>query len=802
MPASFGERAGTQRTEGPNLRATGAFKSSTRDRRARPNGFAQLARSASATFPGSPRQRSGDSPSPLRSYFAAGWLRPFALAVALGLLAGLPAASSAVAAPCANEALRAEAGVLGLPNCRAYEQATPVDKNGNDIQGTPTSVDAAETGARVSYYVAGGMPGGVNSATLPAYLSERHGAGWKSSGLIPPVSSGNLAYVAGWTEDLTHAYSYSWFLDNFHVRLQEWSSTGGFRQITDERPGIGAVAVQFVGSTPGGGTIAFEEPFPEPNFEPTVSVWDAATETVTLASVFNDGTVPFGGANAGPYNWYPSGVVSGGAYGHYYTRSQHALSSDGSKLFFTEAEYPNQLYVRLNPSEPQSPLDSEGECTVEAQACTVQISKSQASTADPNGPQPAAFIGADAAGSTALFLSGGKLTDDATTGPNDEGSDLYRYDVGSGDLEDLTPNPSSPAGAEVVGVVGYSDDMSYVYFAANGTLTSGTSQGDCVKGEAYSVCDTNLYVWHAGSVSFVAPIHSASETGDVLNWLPTLEPASSSTNESLPTGQVSADGRTLLFGSQQNQTSFDSHGKRELYRYSADSGNTVCVSCNQTNTVPLGDAAVYSKPSPEIFIHLTAPRPRRNLSADGRRVLFDTPDSLLPQDTNEVRDVYQWEEAGSGSCPSAAGEEGCVYLISDGSATTPSYFAAANREGTDAFFFTRDQLVAQDKDRLMDIYDARVEGGLAPQIAVPPPPCASRAGCSPEPVTGSPAPAPASATFSGPGNPHHKKKKHRKKHRRHKKGSHGRKAQAQHKPAAGHTRTSNRTQSQGGHGNG
>ena len=131
----------------------------------------------------------------------------------------------------------------------------------------------------------------------------------------------------------------------------------------------------------------------------------------------------------------------------------------------------------------------------------------------------------------------------------------------------------------------------------------------------------------------------------------------------------------------------------------------------------------------------------------------------MPQDKNEQTDVYEWEREGAGgadgctrsSATFSESSGGCLYLISTGESADPSYFGDASADGDNVFFFTRQSLVGQDRDENDDLYDARVEGGIAAQN--PPPP----AGCTGEgclgPVDPSPVfDAPSSATFAGVGN--------------------------------------------------
>ena len=69
-----------------------------------------------------------------------------------------------------------------------------------------------------------------------------------------------------------------------------------------------------------------------------------------------------------------------------------------------------------------------------------------------------------------------------------------------------------------------------------------------------------------------------------------------------------------------------------------------------------------------------------------------------------VENVYEYEPSGEGSC---ASEPGCVALISSGTSEHESAFLDASEGGDDAFFLTAAQLVAQDTDNSLDVYDAR-----------------------------------------------------------------------------------------------
>ncbi len=123
--------------------------------------------------------------------------------------------------------------------------------------------------------------------------------------------------------------------------------------------------------------------------------------------------------------------------------------------------------------------------------------------------EPARFWTASADGLLVYFTSKAALTKESNTGsevrstreleearereeegvPESEaqnpGIDLYRYDVDTGTLTDLTVDAAAPNGAEVLGVVGASSDGSHVYFVAQGKLADGA-----VSGQRTSTCGT------------------------------------------------------------------------------------------------------------------------------------------------------------------------------------------------------------------------------------------------------------------------------------------------------------------------
>jgi hypothetical protein len=634
---------------------------------------------------------------------------------------------------CPNEQLRAQDGhALGLPDCRAYEQVSPVAKNFADALGEAGVVQTAPSGDGVTFFSAAPFPG-VLSATGPSlYLGTRAGGEWSTQGLVPPTVPRSLpghgsASVLSLTEDLSQA------IVNTEPGLEADLAPGRYSYLRDNATGafhlLGPGIATFADATADDAHILFEDTSAElvPGVRdeqgvPYLYEWDVDKppgKQLSLAGVLPGGEAPTEGAVAGPGGPALGEEVVGGAAGKFYT--QNTISADGSRVFFSDIGT-GRIYMR----EPES-------------GRTIQVSAG-----------PAHWRAATADGSMIFYT---------------EGEDLYRFDV---DRFEASKKPEAQALAEarealtsdaagVLGTLGIAtENGSYVYFVATAAL-AGNENGNREKAEASKA---NLYEWHDGETIFIARLDTKGEY-DEYDWRdfydsdPGVAPATGEKSS-----RVTPDGTTVLFASQaQLTTSYDNAGQGELYLYDAASGVVACVSCNPGGTPASSEAYLAGNLSittaPERNAFLT-----RNLSDDGDRVFFQTQEALLPQDKNGQTDVYEWEREGAGGvdgCSSSSAtfsssSGGCLYLISTGESGDPSYFGDASADGDDVFFFTRQPLVGQDRDENYDVYDARVEGGIAAQN--PPPPASCTGEVCLAPVTSAPAfVAPASATFAPVQNP-------------------------------------------------
>jgi hypothetical protein len=142
-------------------------------------------------------------------------------------------------------------------------------------------------------------------------------------------------------------------------------------------------------------------------------------------------------------------------------------------------------------------------------------------------------------------------------------------------------------------------------------------------------------------------------------------------------------------------------------------------------------------------------QPPRVVSNEGR-LLFNSPDGLVPADENAKNDVYQYEPNGLGSCASTTG---CVGLISSGTSDRESAFLEASASGQDAFFLTAAALVPNDINGAYDVYDAHVCTTASPCVeaqAATHSECESTSACRGIPPTTAPAISTAPTTSTGP----------------------------------------------------
>jgi DNA-binding beta-propeller fold protein YncE len=671
-----------------------------------------------------------------------------------------------------------------LPDCRAYELVTPLDKSNGDIftrlnlTGLPTNLDQSSTsgnGFTYSSYRAFANP--QSAPYTSQFLARRDpSAGWSSESLDPPRDGPRFLS----TLELENEYrvfspdlSSAWLFQETEPTLDSCAPQG-FADLY-RRDNASGTYQALSCSRP---SLKFEElapPFlPSKLFAPEIEgatadgshavfrINDALPEDASAASLNESGVRPIyqvyestGAGGLHLVSVLPNGKASdedssaGSALSNdlsLHNRFQtvdRAFSEDGSRVFWSTGGFgSSSLYLRLNAAQKQSNVIA-GECTQPARACTIPVSGTVTSAG-------ARFQTANPDGTKALFVVAAGLLK----------GNLYEFDSSA-------EPPASELIAEGVlrSILGASEDLSRVYFASEEASGSQQAEG-AIEGEP------NLYLYEEGTTRFIATLSSGQNSDDIRNGYGS--PMSSTPVEH--TARVSADGQGLVFMSSSPALAESSAGydntdansgqpAAEVYLYDASAnggaGKLRCVSCNPSGARPVGrEIAKGSIATVGFFAAATVPRPYtqhyqpRYLSDDGKRIFFNSFDALVLGDTNGKEDVYQWEANGTGRCAPesvayVAASEGCLALISSGQSSSDSEFLDASPSGSDAFFTTAEGILPQDYG-LIDVYDARANGGFPP----PPPPLPACEGdaCQ-SPASPPDDPTPASASFKGAPDP-------------------------------------------------
>jgi hypothetical protein len=408
----------------------------------------------------------------------------------------------------------------------------------------------------------------------------------------------------------------------------------------------------------------------------------------------------------------------------------HVISADGSRIFWSTLEggpyerHIKALYVRENDTSPD--------------ASTVLVASGEAQ-----------YWTANSEGSLVFYTEKGNL---------------YSFNVETGLTSDLSIDLDPGEEAEVQGVLGASEDGSYVYFAADGVLANNENANKETAKTGKEKGYPNLYLYHDDETKFIATL--APQDGNGVAPFEECSANASCTGDwqtgGERTSEVTPDGHSLVFMSSRSLTGYDNGTEtdegvplQEVFLFQAQSDTLTCVSCspsgappgpteftNQYLQLPIGGFIPISK-------SIAGEQPRV-ISEDGNRVFFDSGEPLLPTATNGWLNVYEWERAGTpgGSCPETAPAGGCVYLLSSGTDPENSYLLGADASGENVFFISRAQLVPADRGNEGDVvYDARVDGGQPPAQ-----PACEGTGCQGVPPTPPIFATPSSVTFNGIGN--------------------------------------------------
>jgi len=636
----------------------------------------------------------------------------------------LPAAQAQTAESCPNAALRSGPSAQ-LPDCRAYEQVTPVEKGGSPEMTKKAEPFLSrsvpgEDGDHFLFESSGVKWGHDPSQWESAYLFTRDpNRGWQmtsasaqpQSGIdsfVPSLVSPNLtetAMTVGWTTQANGSPDMSFETGPFggpytsvasmprsQVPLMEWS--GALNE--GEHP------TAWLGASRDFSKLVVDSGDRKLLGQATGTLSGVALYEYTsgggLHQLNVSGGAPgktVGSCGARLVRGYDSGA------GARWAASPDALSSDGSRVFFeaapgSECPVPSEsrggprwnLYMRVDGSE------------------TVDIGAYR-------------FLAGDAQDTTLLL-------EHANGGMHE----VLSYDTETGKSTHLFTASETP---EVLGVA---EQFAAFYFTAEERLTPDASEP--TGPDEY----TDLYRYDL--------------RGHQLSFIDGVEPGFSPEGDS-----VSANGNDFYFGAKKVAGVPGGGGEGQVFRY--DNGEQViqCMSCaSPFNPEPRSLSEFTEATQGGTAGARDGMPPFRAASDNGDFVFFEAVSPLVPADidgetppnsgeqftyNHPSTDVYEWRRDGVDRCEQA---QGCLSLISGGQGGLVVYLLGTTPSGRDVFFTTNSALAPSDTDTASDVYDARIDGGFP--VPNTPVECEGDACSTPEsaPLDATP----ASSSFAGPGN--------------------------------------------------
>ncbi len=606
---------------------------------------------------------------------------------------------------CPNQTLRVGASAA-LPDCRAYEQVTPVDKEGaqeifrwaNGLQLAAFAL-VGEDGDHVMVQAPVALGSGPSAGESPYFFSRDPAKGWQMTAATVQPEAG---------------------LDEYHAQVFDSNLTRvGFEAGWDTLGVGGSPSVDFGVGAPGGPytTVASV-----PRKQVGEGGWVAGSEDASklILEVEDRGLVEPRTTTKSGFDLYEysagslrqvnvgvgkcgARIVEGNEESPFNetaptVSSSHAVSADGSRVFFeavpgSDCSEPEHLFVRVNGVE------------------TVDLGAYR-------------FAGANAEGTEVLL--------ERTSG---EGQGLYLYRAGSAPEFLASTGLAEPSNFRV------SQDLSTIYFDAGGQISH------------YDIASQALdFVASANQTEFTEHM---SADGRYYYF------------DSASVGGVPGGAVVPGSGHQVNHKFGPPGPTSQVYRYDSVERAIECMSCssafarepklgsyfsgNAASSSPAGTPRlVFASDNGEFaFFQSTAALVASDIDGEvapeGTQGAGATaPEN--PENENSVSgDVYEWRRDGSHGCTQV---EGCLALITNGGGGYLNELLGTANEGRDVFIYTSSQLVSQDNDTAGDIYDVRVDGGIpgpARQVECVGDSC-STPFAAPSDLT------PSSATFLGAGN--------------------------------------------------
>src|SRR5436853_2976156 len=271
---------------------------------------------------------------------------------------------------CPNDAFRIGPGA-SLPDCRAYEMVSPVDKLGGDIVvqvnqlGLPARLNKSSLdGEKVTYSSYRAFGNSEGSGYTSQFLASRSGSGWSSDGISPPREGpppfGGLSLDSPYTAFLPDL-SRSWMRQDTdpqlapgaidgYSNLYRRDFPGGYTAITNAQPtnqGPSTYYPEIQGFSADGQRTFFSangKLTSTASANPVRQVYEWFNGSLRLVSVRPNGAASSLDSSIGSA---AAGIGSGGE-----SRAAslaHAVSDDGSKIYWSEGTNgEGKIYVRVD----------------------------------------------------------------------------------------------------------------------------------------------------------------------------------------------------------------------------------------------------------------------------------------------------------------------------------------------------------------------------------------------------------------------------------------------------------------------
>jgi Tol biopolymer transport system component len=282
-----------------------------------------------------------------------------------------------------------------------------------------------------------------------------------------------------------------------------------------------------------------------------------------------------------------------------------------------------------------------------------------------NGASDAGFATASADGTEAFFVSEEELTSEDT----DSSVDVYMRDLTTETTSLVSAGgascaPACGSGAFSASLRGISTDGSHAYFTTAESL-SGSDTDSAVDVYSRNLLNETTSLVSEGGVGCV-PVCGNSGAVPVFQG-------------------SSEDGSRVFFTTDEQLVGGDEDAATDIYARDLPAGPTFLISGGKAGAATASFAAA---------------------SGDGAHVFFTTAEQLVAEDEDEVNDVYEW----------SGGKLSLVSSATCASECPGSTFDAVSADSETVVFSTAEQLVGEDTDNRVDIYEQEVGGG-APVLA-------------------------------------------------------------------------------------